>query len=167
MAVDLLGPGNRVNRKLDVARVSRILKRINRASGVVVESEGPPSGEVPVSFDQDFLPFAVKLASEERRLWYYRGSNKRVHQSRSDHIVRDPRIGIVCVSLLCGTSCHAPGGFDNIDFGVDQLRRILRNQINVEPKIALMDREVSALNEAAAAQSVDTSQWHNRISKWR
>jgi hypothetical protein len=68
---------------------------------------------------------------------------------------------------LCGTSCHTPGGFDDIDMSFDQLRRILRNQINVEPKIAVIDREVSTFNEAAASQFVNTSKWHNRISKGR
>jgi hypothetical protein len=51
--------------------------------------------------------------------------------------------------------------------GFDHLRRILRNQINVGPEIAVIDREFSAFNEAAASQFVDTSQWHNRISKGR
>jgi len=41
------------------------------------------------------------------------------------------------------------------------------NQINVEPELAVIDREVSAFSEAAASQFVDTTQWHNRISKRR
>jgi hypothetical protein len=66
-----------------------------------------------------------------------------------------PNIGIV---LLRGTNSRTPSAPDDIDSVFDQLRRIFRNQINVWPKIAVIDREVLAFNEAAAWQLVEERQ---------
>ncbi len=64
-------------------------------------------------------------------------------------------IGMRFRRLLHGANCHAPASIDDIDPGFDQLRRILRNQIDVRRKCAIIDREVLAFNETAASQFVE------------
>jgi hypothetical protein len=49
--------------------------------------------------------------------------------------------------------------------GFDQLRRILRNKIDVQPKIAVIDGEVLAFNEAAASQLVEKSNERRHIAR--
>ena len=49
--------------------------------------------------------------------------------------------------------------------GFDQLRRKFRNQINVQPICALIDREVLAFNEAAIAEVHRKKRQYWRIAR--
>ena len=109
-------------------------------------------------FDQDVLSFAVSLVREDTdarciAVW----PRQRGYQSGPQHIDydRDDRNGFR--RLLNGASCFVPRSCDDIDPCLDQLRCILRNQIDVLPICAIFDREVLAFNETAASQFVEES----------
>jgi len=60
--------------------------------------------------------------------------------------------------VIVGSAAGALIGLQFVDSVLDQLRRIFRNQVNVWPKIAAIDREVLAFNETAAWQLVEEGQ---------
>jgi hypothetical protein len=72
-----------------------------------------------------------------------------IHGRKTD-IACDPNDGNAFLCLLHDANRHAPGSIDDIGRGYDQLRRILRNQIDMRSKGAVINREVSAYREMKA-----------------
>ena len=117
-------------------------------------------------FDQNFLSLAIKLSGEDAEprciaVW----PSERFHQSLPDQIVGERKDRNRFGRLLYGTNCHAPARIDDIGLGFDQLRRILRNQIDVRCKSAVINREVLALNETAASQFLEKSHVYRHIAR--
>lgn len=81
-------------------------------------SQGRHAAKSRNGFDQEFLPFSVKLGREDTDARCVAiGSRQRVDQSFPDHIVRDADDRNRFGRLLRGTGSYTPGGFDDIDLG--------------------------------------------------
>ena len=106
--------------------------RLSERAGI---GEGRHAANPGHGFDQDVLSLAVKLSCENadpRRVAIW--PRERSHQPFPDHIVCDRNDGDALGCLLYGTSRNTPTSIDDIGLGCDQLRRILRNQIDARYK---------------------------------
>ena len=78
------------------------------------------------------------------------GPGERFYQALRDHIPCDPNNGNALGCLLYGVNRLGSSSIDDIGLGYDQLRRKLRNQIDMRCKGAVINREVLAFNETSA-----------------
>src|SRR6185437_1046354 len=119
-------------------------------------------------FDQDVLPHAVQLRGKDadpRDIAIRPG--KRFYQSLPDHIACDPNDGNAHGCLLYGGNCLVSSSIDDIGLGYDQLRRMLRNQIDMRCKGAVINREVLVFNETSAPEFVEKTYVKGYVARMR
>jgi len=114
-------------------------------------------------FDQNFLSFAVKVDREDAdarsiAVW----PRQRFHVAGPEQIVYERNNRNCLRRLLHGANCLFSSGCDDIDPCLRQFRRILRNQIKVQPICAPFHLQVLAFNETMASKFFHESHvyWH-------
>src|SRR6202047_2304943 len=116
--------------------------------------------------DQEFLSLTVKLGRENADPGGIAARpGQRVHQSRADHIVCEPKDRDRRCRLLCGADCRIPADHDDFRPGIDQFHRETRNSIDILAVSAKLDHKVLALNEAEPSKFIEKSDVLGRVAR--
>jgi hypothetical protein len=107
-------------------------------------------------FQQDFLPLAVKLGGEDadaRRIAARLG--ERGHEARSDHIVRAGKDRNDLRRLLRGANGRFTCANDEIHFGPDDCRRVVRKLVDAQSKTVIVDHKILPIDETVRLHRVE------------
>jgi hypothetical protein len=111
--------------------MGRILKRLEciRQSRQSIHESGN-AANAGEQFDQEFLPLAVELGGEHADPGRIAARMRhRSHEAFADHVIGIAEDGNRRRCLLRGAKGGWPGAQNDIDLGLGQLRRILRELV--------------------------------------
>jgi hypothetical protein len=152
--------------KLDVVCARRLLQCLKLRRCTVHVCKGRQSSKSRHCFDQKVLSFSVKV---DREVVYARGialrPRQRLHEAGPKQIVHYRNNRNCLGRLLRGASCFISCGCDDVDPCTDQLRRILRKQINLLPECAPFDGKVLPLDETVASKFLQEGDIHRHIAR--